>query len=97
MAQRVERAPGETVWVALRPEKVRVAVEPPSAAENCIAGQVSDIAYLGNVSVYKVRLDNGFVMKAQVANLTRLVERPIGWDDRVWLAWTPDAGVVLTH
>jgi putrescine transport system ATP-binding protein len=97
MAQRVDRAPGETVWVALRPEKVRVAVEPPSAADNCVAGQVSDIAYLGNVSVYKVRLDNGFVMKAQVANLSRLVERPIGWDDRVWLAWTPDAGVVLTH
>jgi putrescine transport system ATP-binding protein len=35
------------------------------------------------------------MMKAQVANLTRLVERPIRTDDRVWLSWTPDAGVVL--
>jgi putrescine transport system ATP-binding protein len=97
MAQRIDRAPGETVWVALRPEKVRIALAQPSAAANCVAGQVSDIAYLGNVSVYKVRLDNGFVMKAQMANLTRLVERPIGWDDRVWLSWTPDAGILLTH
>jgi putrescine transport system ATP-binding protein len=95
MAQRVESAVGATVWVALRPEKVRIAVEPSAAAENCVAGRVAEIAYLGNVSVYKVRLDNGFVMKAQVANLTRLVERPIRTDDRVWLSWTPDAGVVL--
>jgi putrescine transport system ATP-binding protein len=95
MAQRVESAAGATVWVALRPEKVRIAVEPPAAGETCVAGRVAEIAYLGNVSVYKVRLDNGFMMKAQVANLTRLVERPIRTDDRVWLSWTPDAGVVL--
>ncbi len=37
-------APGQTVWVALRPEKVRIAPAPPAAAgENCAAGQVSSI------------------------------------------------------
>jgi putrescine transport system ATP-binding protein len=96
MAQRVDAAAGATVWVALRPEKMRIAVDPPAAADNCVAGRVSEIAYLGSVSVYQVRLDNGFVLKAQVANLTRLIERPIGWDERVWLSWTPEAGVVLT-
>jgi putrescine transport system ATP-binding protein len=96
VAQRVDDAAGATVWVALRPEKVRIAVEQPSAAQNCVAGRVSEIGYLGNVSVYKVRLDNGVMLKAQAANLTRLVERPIKVDDRVWLSWTPDAGVVLT-
>ena len=89
--------PGDTVWVALRPEKVRIAREPPAApAENCVAGEVRDIGYLGDVSIYKVQLESGFVMKAAAANLTRLIERPIGWDDRVWLTWAPDAGVVLT-
>ena len=34
---------------------------------------------------------------AAAANKTRLIERPIGWDDRVWLSWSPDAGVVLTR
>ena len=58
---------------------------------------MSDIGYLGDVSVYQVRLDSGLVMKASVANMTRLIERPIGWDDRVWLSWAPDAGVVLTR
>jgi putrescine transport system ATP-binding protein len=36
-------------------------------------------------------------MKASVINLTRMIERPIAWDDKVWLSWTPDAGVVLTR
>ena len=28
-------------------------------------------------------------------NAERTVERPITWDDKVWLSWSPDAGVVL--
>jgi putrescine transport system ATP-binding protein len=96
MAQRLDAAAGATVWVALRPEKMHIARERPAAADNCVAGRIAEIGYLGNVSIYQVRLDSGLMMKAEVANLTRLIERPIGWDDRVWLSWTPDAGVVLT-
>jgi putrescine transport system ATP-binding protein len=89
---------GDTVWVALRPEKVRIAREPPARPEeNCVAGTVGTIGYLGDLSIYQVRLDNGFVMKAAVVNVTRLVERAIGWDDRVWLSWTPEAATVLTR
>jgi putrescine transport system ATP-binding protein len=89
---------GATVWLALRPEKIRISLQPPSGADgNCVAGTVSDIGYLGDLSIYKVRLDSGQMMKASVANLTRLLERPIGWDARVWLCWPPDAGVVLTR
>ena len=90
--------PGDTVWVAIRPEKVRIApAVTPAAGENRVDGQVASIGYLGDLSVYKVRLDNGVVMQASVANMTRLVERPIGWGDRVQLGWSPEAGVVLTH
>jgi len=90
--------PGDTVWVALRPEKVRIAREPPAmAAENCVAGEVRDIGYLGDVSIYKVRLADGAQMKASVANVTRFVERPIGWDDEVVLSWAPSAAVLLTR
>jgi putrescine transport system ATP-binding protein len=93
-----EAKPGDKVWLALRPEKVRIAREPPAiAADNCVGGQVGGVSYLGDLSVYKVRLNSGFVMKAAVANVTRLTERPIGPQDRVWLTWTPDAGVVLTQ
>jgi putrescine transport system ATP-binding protein len=90
--------PGDTVWVALRPEKVRIGREPPpTTGENCVAGQVESIAYLGDLSIYKVRLDTRFVLKVTVANVARLVELPIDWDDRVWLTWTPEAAMVLTR
>jgi putrescine transport system ATP-binding protein len=92
-----EARPGDTVCVALRPEKLRIAREPPPGDENRIAGQVWDIGYLGDISVYQVKTDKGPVLKASVANMTRLIERPITWDDRVWLSFAPDAGVVLTR
>jgi putrescine transport system ATP-binding protein len=90
--------PGDAVWVALRPEKLRIAHEPPSSpSENCVAGVVSSIGYLGDLSLYNIALESGFTIKAAVANMTRLVERPITWDDRVWVSWAEDAAVVLTQ
>ena len=91
-------AAGDTVWIALRPEKVRISRErPAAAADNCVAGQVCSIGYLGDISAYKVRLESGWIMKAALANMTRLLERPIGLDDHVWLSWPADAAVVLTR
>ena len=88
---------GDTVWIALRPEKVRLSLEQHAATENSVSGSVRDIAYLGDLSIYKVALDNGFVMEAATANLTRVIERPISWDDRIWLTWDAAAGIVLTQ
>ena len=93
-----EARPGATVWVALRPEKVRIShAQPVDAGANCVGGVVWDIGYLGDVSVYKVRLDTGFVVKAAAPNLARLIERPFSFGERVWLSWAGDAGVVLTR
>ena len=88
---------GATVWVAVRPEKVRIAHDAPADASiNAVQGTVWDIAYVGDVSVYHVKLDDGLTLRATVANVSRTVERPIGWEDRVWLTWSRSAGVVLT-
>src|SRR5262245_66170974 len=43
--------PGQKVTLALRPEKLRLAAQKPDAAENCVAGRVHDIAYLGDISL----------------------------------------------
>jgi putrescine transport system ATP-binding protein len=89
---------GETVWVALRPEKLELATSPPAQGapgENCVAGRVADIGYLGDVSIYHVRLPGGPTMRATAANRRRLIERPVSWDDEVWLSWRPDAAIVL--
>jgi len=37
------------------------------------------------------------MIRAARANASRLVERPIGWDDPVWLTFGVDAGMVLTR
>ncbi len=88
---------GATVWVAVRPEKVRISHDAPAdTAINTVQGTVWDIAYIGDVSVYHVKLDSGATIRATVANVSRTVERPIGWEDRVWLSWSKSSGVVLT-
>ena len=69
---------------------------PADTSRNVLQGEVFDIAYLGNLSVYHVRLENGREVTAASANRERLVERPISWGDKVWLTWAPGAGVVLT-
>ncbi|MFO1037956.1 MAG: ABC transporter ATP-binding protein [Geminicoccaceae bacterium] len=87
---------GETVWVAIRPEKFAISKTPPEdRSVNCMEGEVWDIAYLGDVSIYHVKLGSGKTVRCTVANRYRLIERPITWEDKVWLTWTPDAGVVL--
>lgn len=92
----VPALPGEPLWVAVRPEKMSIAKSPPAeTGHNCVTGEVFDIEYLGDVSVYHVRLDNGLFLRATEANKLRLIERPITWEDRVWLFWGPDASVVL--
>jgi putrescine transport system ATP-binding protein len=87
---------GQQVWLAVRPEKVRICLTEPEDI-NCVAGQVVDVGYLGDVSVYHVRLRTGLLMTATAANLSRMIERPIGPDDHVWLSWAPEAGLVLTR
>jgi putrescine transport system ATP-binding protein len=92
-----DASPGTMVSVALRPEKIRIdtIASTPGRDENCFAGRVVEVGYLGGVSVYKVKLDNGLDMKAAVANRTRRAVPLIGAGDRVWLAFTPEAGLVL--
>jgi putrescine transport system ATP-binding protein len=97
-------AAGARVVIALRPEKLHISAAPPavssadgddSISANAMHGRVWDIGYLGGVSIYKVRLDDGAVMKATVANVARRLDQPIGPDQEVWLSWAPAAAVVL--
>ncbi|MFM8700315.1 MAG: ABC transporter ATP-binding protein [Hyphomicrobiales bacterium] len=89
---------GDTAWFALRPEKVSIGLSPPENPNiNTVTGTVWDIGYVGDVSVYHVRLDGGGTMRASITNTRRIVERPISWEDKVFLTWTPDSGIVLTR
>jgi putrescine transport system ATP-binding protein len=97
VATKPAAAPGAMVWVAVRPEKVRISREQPSAAlANCIPGAVVEIGYLGDVSVYKLRIRDGSLVRAAVANVDGAA-RAIGFDEQVWLSWPAEAAILLTH
>ncbi len=88
---------GDSVSIAVRPEKIAISATKPKSVANAFKGQVLDIAYLGNISTYHVELPGGQVIKAQTANSRRLERRSFTWDDSVWLAFSDTAGVVLTE
>jgi len=90
--------PGAQVWFAVRPEKTRVLLEPPAdRSANLAEGEVWDIGYLGDWTVYRVKLATGPMLRVSQANRRRVVEQPVGRGDRVWLDWEQDAGIVLTR
>jgi putrescine transport system ATP-binding protein len=92
----VSSAPGATVWAAVRPEKVHIGREKPAAADNWATAVVSDIAYMGDLSVYLLRLDSGKVVRVTQPNIFRHAEDRIIWDERVYLSWHPSSPVVVT-
>ncbi|MEW9837224.1 ABC transporter ATP-binding protein [Mesorhizobium marinum] len=92
-----DAAAGNTVSFAVRPEKIRVSSKRPEGAVNALEGEVYDLAYLGDMTVYHVRLDDGQVVKASALNSSRASDDPLTWHDRAWISFAPDAGVVLTR
>ncbi len=90
-------AAGNAVTFAVRPEKIRVSSRRPEGAVNALEGEVYDLAYLGDMTVYHVRLDDGQVVKASALNSSRASDDPLTWNDRAWVSFLPDAGVVLTR
>jgi len=89
---------GSDVVFAIRPEKIKVSSKKPADAEaNAAEGEIYDIAYLGDMTVYHVRLPDGHVVKASSLNAARISEDPLSWNDKAWISFRPDAGVVLTR
>ena len=101
-AGKINAEPGATVWVAVRPEKVRliryeVGRHEQAVAENGVAATVVDIGYRGDLSLYWLRTEAGVALQAAIANSEPLIARGIGWNDKVWLSFAPEAATVLTR
>ncbi|CAX58997.1 Putrescine transport ATP-binding protein PotG [Erwinia billingiae Eb661] len=87
---------GVPVHVALRPEKVMLCEEVPADGCNFAVGEVVHIAYLGDLSIYHVRLRSGQMISAQLQNAHRFRKGAPTWGDEVRLCWEADSCVVLT-
>jgi len=97
---------GMQVDVAVRPEKMCLQIAPPllsergSAAEdghNQVQGVITDIAYLGSLTTYHVRLGSGLVLKVTQTNAARHSDVPLVSGDAVWVWWDGSDIVVLTR
>jgi putrescine transport system ATP-binding protein len=90
---------GSKVWVALRPEKIKISKQSPGeAGTNSIKGMVGDIGYLGGTSTYRVLIGDQRIVEITSPNLNRPKDGnpPIDWDEEVYLSWEPSSSVVLT-
>ncbi|MBS0526935.1 MAG: ABC transporter ATP-binding protein [Proteobacteria bacterium] len=85
---------GARRWLALRPEKIVLTSARPATA-HVATGQVIDIAYEGDRSLYRVAIENGPVMLVAAMNVARAHGSAHRRGDTVWLGWSDDAGQVL--
>jgi putrescine transport system ATP-binding protein len=93
----ISAPPGAIVWAAVRPEKIFMSTTAPDGgADNVVRGAVQDIAYLGDLSIYLVRLPTGKVVRVTQPNTSRHAEA-IGWDQQVYLSWDATSPVVVTR
>lgn len=89
------------VWVSLRPEDVNMYKEKPAHFTdfNWAVGKIDDIAYLGAVYIFHVRLESGRIVKSSIPSSRWYLadEDPPTWEDTVYIAWRKDQIVPLTR
>lgn len=96
---------GTPVTVAVRPEKMRLCTEASSTdgaghgerVVNRLSGIVEDIAYLGDVSIYRVRVGDGTLVEMTLTNAQPRTEQVLTWEQPLAVEWSPTSGVVLTE
>jgi putrescine transport system ATP-binding protein len=89
------RSVGDRVALAMRPEKLRLLREAPAeAAANSVHGAIEEIGYLGERTVYRVRVRDGPALAVAVPNLSR-ASAPLALGEKVWLTWPAEAGILL--
>jgi spermidine/putrescine ABC transporter ATP-binding subunit len=89
------------VWAAVRPEKMMLCKPGEAVARdapeghNVAHGQIKGMSYLGDVTIYEVKLDSGRMIRVSRPNLSRFDQEDFTWDDKVSMHWHPSSPVVL--
>jgi spermidine/putrescine transport system ATP-binding protein len=92
-----QRAPGMAVYLSVRPEKIRISREAPpqDARHNAFRGRVEDVVYLGTHTRFWVGVGERRIAVFQQQGRFLLDERPIRWNEDVWVSWHADDGFML--
>jgi len=89
--------PGNLVYLSVRPEKVHLYRDKPpdKALHNVVPGRVEDLIYLGAYTKCWVRVRDYRVAVYQQHSRFLLDEKPIRWNEDVWLSFHADDGYML--
>jgi putrescine transport system ATP-binding protein len=88
--------PGTKRWIAVRPEKIFISKEAPTEEDRTVLkGFVHDLGYFGNLSVYRVALENGSMLQVSGQNRKRSATKTLEWDDDVFVSWDIANAILL--
>ena len=93
-------AEGSAAWLSLRPESVQLLPDAPGdeadhGADHGAAGEVQDVAYLGDRSIVHVNVPGA--ARRMMASVPQHERPRFERGQPVWLAWRAADGVVLTQ
>ncbi|MEN3792637.1 ABC transporter ATP-binding protein [Fulvimarina sp. MAC3] len=88
--------PGAKAAYAVRPEKLKLSAEELSGP-NVISGEVWEIAYIGDMTSFHLKLDDGKIVRVSIINANRKSPIQLTWHDRAWVSFDPDAGLLLAN
>jgi putrescine transport system ATP-binding protein len=89
-------AVGDERWIAVRPEKIFISKESPQRENiTVLKGFVHDLGYFGNLSVYRVALENGSMLQVSGQNRLRSATKTLEWDDDVFVSWDITSAILL--
>jgi spermidine/putrescine transport system ATP-binding protein len=89
--------PGNPVYLSIRPEKLHISRDrpEPTRLQNILPAVVEDMIYLGSTTKYWVRSHGLRIQILRQHFRFFLDEKPIRWNDDVWIWWHGDDGFML--
>jgi ABC-type Fe3+/spermidine/putrescine transport system ATPase subunit len=92
----LNRAAGENIMVAIRPEKLTLTLEPPGGDTNVVRARIGPAAYLGDRSHYHVYLEGREQpVSVAVQNVEGRSADSLSADQPVWLRFSSKSVVLL--
>ena len=85
---------GQTVSVAIRPEKIRLTRQPLDGA-NAFEGRVEDLTYIGKDTDYHVRIGQSTRLRVRLQNQVAGGAEAARAGDTVWVQWPPPSARLL--
>jgi putrescine transport system ATP-binding protein len=88
----------QEVWVAVRPEEMGISSLPAPPNENQVEGRIMDIAFLGDLVIYHVVIEETEkILHVSVPTSTRSKSADLVIGGNAFVSWYDSDGVVLVE